>query len=620
MSSNPEHPVAKLRHDLRTPVNQILGYSEMLMEEAEAEGNTAMAGDLVKIQAAARTLVSLIDTRIHDEGILPPGDRALNVMMPSVPAKTGAVSTSPPLSGSVLIVDDDAGNRDMLAKRLSREGLKVETVSDGFAALAALSRKSFDVVLLDVMMPEIDGYEILCQAKQNPATRDVPVIMISALDELESVIRCIEAGAEDYLPKPFNPTLLRARLSASLEKKRLRDAEQKYLQDIEVVQKRLQSELGEAARYVRSIIPEPQQKAPRTDWKYVPSTELGGDAFGYHWVDSEHFAIYLLDVCGHGVGSALLSVAAMNVLRSGSLPNTDFRDPAAVLSALNAAFPMERQNNLYFTIWYGVYHAPTRLLRYSSGGHPPALLIQPAKEGSAVSKRLQTPGLIIGVMQESKYTTGEETIPPGATLAVFCDGCYEVSDVSGEIMAFEDFEAFMGLNAARGDGLERLQEWVIERHGKGSLDDDFSILRVHFDVMADHLQVVIGSTLEEIPPANERIAQWLGSIGASVEAIHFATLCVEEIVSNCIKYGCADSQLHKIEVHIKSGDSKVQVEFCDEGREFNPLTVPEPDVSAPIEERSIGGLGLQMIRKTVDGAEYRRDGMVNRLVLWKLIA
>lgn len=478
MSADSSNPVASLRHDLRTPVNQILGYSEMLLEDAEGAGQQELAGDLVKIQTAARNLAALIDTRIQDAGIksMPASSRVVD-------ASKGDGNVEPArehehLSGRVLVVDDDAGNRDMLAKRLVREGLDVEAVSDGLEALGALGAKAFDVVLLDVMMPGLDGYEVLCQAKQNPFTRNVPVIMISALDELGSVIRCIEGGAEDYLPKPFEPTLLRARLSASLEKKRLRDAEQRYLDEIEEVQRRLRGELEEAARYVRSIIPAPEDGPPRTDWKYVPSTELGGDAFGYHWIDDSHFAMYLLDVCGHGVGPALLSVAAMNVLRSGSLPEADFRDPATVLAALNKAFPMERQNNMYFTIWYGVYHPAGRTLRHASGGHPPALLF--LREGGGAPIRLQTHGLIIGAMPDSRYVAGEEHVPEGAVLTVFCDGCYEVRDTSGGMMAFEEFEEFMGKIAMQADGLELLHEWVRARHGDGPLDDDFSILRIHF--------------------------------------------------------------------------------------------------------------------------------------------
>ena len=285
------------------------------------------------------------------------------------------------------------------SRRLQRQGMKVETATDGQQALEFARNRPFDVVLLDTMMPGLDGFSILQQLKSDPQTRHIPVIMISAVVELDSVIRCIEAGAEDYLPKPFNPILLRARISACLEKKVLRAAEQQHLQTIEETQRRLGEELAEAANYVRSILPPPCERPLRVDWKYQPSTELGGDAFGYHCIDPDHFVVYLLDVCGHGVSASLLSVTAIIVIRSGSLPNTDFRDPGAVLSALNNAFPMEKQNDMYFTIWYGVYHVPSRTLRYASGGHPPALLLEPSAGGAATSEQLRSPGLIVGAME-----------------------------------------------------------------------------------------------------------------------------------------------------------------------------------------------------------------------------
>jgi sigma-B regulation protein RsbU (phosphoserine phosphatase) len=316
--------------------------------------------------------------------------------------------------------------------------------------------------------------------KSNPATRDIPVIMISALDELDSVARCIEAGAEDYLPKPFNPTLLEARIGACLEKKALRDAEQGHLRKIEETQNRLDKELAEAAAYVRSILPAPTQSPFPVSWKYRPSSELAGDSFCYHWIDSEHFALYLLDVCGHGVGACLLSVAAINVLRSGSLPGVDFRNPGEVLTALNNAFPMERQNNLYFTLWYGVYHAPSRTLSFSSGGHPPALLLEPTPSGAFQSRRLSSNGMIIGVMEDTPHSTQRCVIPPGARLYVLCDGCYEIRNASGEMTDYNAFEDFMTGNAGATDPLGDLESWAIAMRGESTLEDDFSIIEIQF--------------------------------------------------------------------------------------------------------------------------------------------
>src|SRR5688572_7790893 len=133
-----------------------------------------------------------------------------------------------------------------------------------------------------------------------------------------------------------------------------------------LVHDRLQRELRDAEMYVRSILPAPLTQPLRVDWRFVPSTELGGDSFGYHWIDDEHFALYLIDVCGHGVGSALLAVAVADTLRSEALPRIDFRSPGEVLTALNKAYQMERHGELFSTVWYGVYQRAAGQLRYAS--------------------------------------------------------------------------------------------------------------------------------------------------------------------------------------------------------------------------------------------------------------
>jgi len=130
--------------------------------------------------------------------------------------------------GHILVVDDNRMNRIKLARGLEQQGHTVAVAEHGQQAIEMLRTEPFDVVLLDILMPEMDGYEVLERIKSDSALRDIPVIVISALDEMDSVVRCIEMGAEDYLPKPFNPVLLKARLSASLQKKKLRDLERAY--------------------------------------------------------------------------------------------------------------------------------------------------------------------------------------------------------------------------------------------------------------------------------------------------------------------------------------------------------------------------------------------------------
>jgi sigma-B regulation protein RsbU (phosphoserine phosphatase) len=472
---------AHLRHELRTPLNQIIGYTEMLQEDAEAKGQPDFLPDLKKIHQAAQTLLGTINTHLTPQ--TPKGDTS--IFLADLPEKLDGETifitkirkakeeaTTAKITGSLLVVDDNEANRDMLSRRLQKEGFKVTLANDGREVLQRLRHETYDLVLLDIMMPEVDGYTTLQIIKADARIRHIPVIMISALDEMEAVVRCIEAGAEDYLPKPFDPTLLHARIGACLEKKYLRDQEQKTHAALVESQKHLATELSEAAQYVRSLLPQPLDNELKSDWRFVPSTELGGDAFGYHWLDENHFALYLLDVCGHGVGAALLSISVINVLRSQSLSQTDFREPSQVLRALNEAFPMENQNNMYFTIWYGVFDKRTRELNYASGGHPPAVL---TREGTAL-QMLGTNGVVIGSLPGMEFPSARCVIPAGSKLFIFSDGAYELQKPDGGMLQLEEFAEFLG-NAP---GLDHVVTFAQTVQGKKEFVDDFSLFHVIF--------------------------------------------------------------------------------------------------------------------------------------------
>ena len=238
----------RLRHDLRTPLNAIKGYSELLIEDMEADGEHPLRADLAKLKESADQLLGQIDAMValarqqgdgaDGDGRAKELDVVADVLRTVAPLPLGGELRETVQASAILVVDDNAANRDVLERRLTREGHTVVTGATGAAALALVAEREFDLVLLDLIMPEMSGFEVLRRLKGMEATKDIPVIVISALDEIDSVVRCIEAGAEDYLSKPFNPTLLKARVGASLEKKWLRDREKKFIAELEQEKRR----------------------------------------------------------------------------------------------------------------------------------------------------------------------------------------------------------------------------------------------------------------------------------------------------------------------------------------------------------------------------------------------
>jgi signal transduction histidine kinase len=233
-----------LRHELRTRLNQILGYSELLIEEAGERSPAELVADLEKLRAAGQQMLALLE----DEARWALGagrwvGTKTDLALPSPPsAQRPAPSAGAKRPGRLLVVDDDAANREMLVRQLERDGHTLVPAESGPAALALLEREPFDLVLLDFMMPDMDGCQVLERIRADERLRPLPVLMISALDELEQVVRSIELGADDYLTRPFEPVLLRARIQACLERKRLFDALQENYERLRELE-RLRDEL-----------------------------------------------------------------------------------------------------------------------------------------------------------------------------------------------------------------------------------------------------------------------------------------------------------------------------------------------------------------------------------------
>ena len=383
----------------------------------------------------------------------------------------------------VLLVDDQAMIGEAVRRMLAPEAdIRFHYCGDPAHAVKMARELAPTVILQDLVMPEVDGLTLVKFYRAEPALRDTPLIVLSTKEEPATKAEAFALGANDYLVKLPDRIELVARIRYhSRGYINLLERNEAY-RALLASQKALANELAEAAAYVQSLLPAPLDQGPvQTNWQFIPSTSLGGDAFGYHWLDDDRFCMFLLDVCGHGVGAALLSISAMNVLRSQTLPNTDFGDPGGMLTALNEAFQMEKHNNMYFTIWYGVYARSTRTLRYASAGHPPSLLIHQDLAGHATVSELGSPGMVLGGMPETAYRTETRHLPPGSSLFLLSDGVYEIIQPDGTLWTFGELSKLMADAASAGrPEIEELAKHVYAMHGAGPLDDDFSIVKLQF--------------------------------------------------------------------------------------------------------------------------------------------
>jgi sigma-B regulation protein RsbU (phosphoserine phosphatase) len=349
--------------------------------------------------------------------------------------------TVPQNGPALLVVDDNEDNRYTLTRRLNKEGYRnLCTANDGRAALDILKAQPFDLVLLDIMMPELNGYEVLEQMKANPALRDVPVIMISALSEIDSVIRCIELGAEDYLSKPFNPTLLRARVGATLEKKRLRDEVRSSLV-------RLEEELDAARKMQLGMLPSvfpacTPERPVEVHALMEAAREVGGDLYDCFYASEHRFCFLVGDVSGKGAPAAMFMARTRSLVRLaielsvqlGAAP----LDPAHIAEVVNRELCQNNDDRMFVTLFLGLLDTRTGVLACTNAGHPQPHVLRASGQVAIMDCKPEIP---LGVRSKSSYQTVTVTIGPGDAVFVVSDGVVEAMNEQGELYTIERLNA-----------------------------------------------------------------------------------------------------------------------------------------------------------------------------------
>ena len=349
----------------------------------------------------------------------------------------------------ILVVDDNDDNRYTLTLYLDLEGYsKVETAQDGEEAIARLEVDAFDLVLLDVMMPKVDGYQVLTWIKGQARLRDLPVIMISALNEMSSVVRCIELGAVDYLPKPFNPTLLKARLGATLEKKRLRDEIDEHLA-------RLEEELNAARKLQMSMVPQ-SFPAPSADFpidlhaSMEPAREVGGDLYDFFMTEDGKLCFLVGDVSGKGMPAALFMARAKSLIRIATdlmrSANGTSAPPADIIARVNRELCQDNGDMMFVTLFFAMLAPATGEIEFCNAGHNPPYHLN----GQGAVAIEGGKGIILGVNPKAVYATGRLSLATGEGIYVFTDGVTEANNTAEELFGEPRLEAALRAAAASG--------------------------------------------------------------------------------------------------------------------------------------------------------------------------
>lgn len=382
----------------------------------------------------------------------------------------------------ILIVDDEPFNVDYLEQEL--EGADCETVSavNGREALDMIHAESPDLILLDIMMPVMDGFEVLSHLKANPATRDIPVIVISASNDLQSVVRGINLGAEDYLPKPFEPTLLMARVASSLEKKHLRDLKDLYL-------KGLERELDIARDIQMDFLP---AELPYKDgWEiaafFKAAHEVAGDYYDFFLLPDGNLVCVVGDVCGKGVGAALFMTLFRSLIRAAA--TSDLANSGQDMSTLTPAERLRHvvtstnnylndvhgDANMFSTIFIGIIDIFSNTLSYINCGNEAPLVL---RDGRVIAA-LKSTGPAVGVIPEADYAVKEIDMEPGDLLLAYTDGIPDALGEDGAAFTNARLVSITGESGATPASLlETIQGELYRFIGKAEQFDDITMIAI----------------------------------------------------------------------------------------------------------------------------------------------
>jgi sigma-B regulation protein RsbU (phosphoserine phosphatase) len=534
------------------------------------------------------------------------------------PAAADAAAPQGELSDSqVLIVDDVRANVDLLV-RILKDHYQLSVAFDGDSALRSAAARPPDLILLDIMMPGLDGYEVCRRLKRDPATRDVPVVFLTSLDEVRDKTEGFEAGAADYVTKPFEALEVKARVRALLRAKAYQDA----------VRELLESELRVAREIQRGLVPRDFAAlglGGTVDCfaHLAPARAVGGDLYDIFRLDGRRLCLVVGDVSGKGIPAALFMVMTRTLIRS--IARLSGR-PGEILARVNNALAADNPSSMFVTLFCAVLEQDTGRLICASGGHLSPILV---RRGEPPRPALASEGTLVGVTAGLAYPSTELLLAPGDLLVVFTDGVTEQSSPDGALFGEARLRSLLAdaRDATPSEAVETILARVREFAGSAEQADDIAVLAVRYTGTAapprsspPDLSLELRATFEELGQAAAAVRALCETRGVAREATDDLLLGLDEVGANVINHGYRGDAGGRIALQLWIGPDSVSLEVRDRAPAFNPLGAALFDLDLPLDERPRGGFGLYLTHSVVDGLAYERADGENRLRLTRSLA
>jgi sigma-B regulation protein RsbU (phosphoserine phosphatase) len=523
----------------------------------------------------------------------------------------------------ILIVDDERFNLNLLTDLLKPD-YKIMVAKNGEQALkAARAAPPPDLILLDIMMPEMDGYEVCRRLKVDETTRDIPVIFITAMGETSDETKGLELGAVDYITKPISPPIVQARVKTQLTLKHNLEELQRAYKIIESQKERMEKELNVGREIQMNMIPLvfppfPDHKEFSIYATLHPAREVGGDFYDFFFVDENRLCFCIGDVSGKGVPAALFMAVTKTLIKSRA---TDDLSTASILTHVNDELCRDNKAFMFVTIFIGILDIRTGNLIYTNAGHNPPYIKQ--KAGS-IMRLDQRHGPVVGAMPDLVYKEEKTRLSKDDMLFMYTDGITEAKDPMKKLFSEKKLAELL----TSGDyesAEEAVQETISEvKKFEGAADqaDDITVLAVQFlripeEISAPTLKLTVHNDLEEIKRVKEAFNAFSEQCGIQTPIRRKINVVFDEMLNNIISYAYRDDDDHHIDIKAELSGEQLTISIMDDGIPFNPFGVETPDTGLSLEDRKIGGVGVHLVRNFMDKVSYQRRIDNNVITLTK---